>query len=762
MPQESVGREIVFLGLNDWGVIALTALLCAGSLLLAYRAILPLDGFRKRAAIILLRFIALAFIVTAMAEPNIERSRVIYRKPELIIALDTSRSMSLPSGPQEESRLLRSQNYLKKNADALRAAGKDVHARFFRFNKHATETSLEALCDQTKAEGLITDMNELFKTLRREAREIPVTLLLFSDGCETPGGGDEIPPDARAAELLGGANIKVFAFCPGPASGIRDIAIEDVRAEAIAFTRREWSADVTLRVNGFAEGSLPVTLRSDNDILSTVEVPLQPGQSKYKVKLAFVPRSAGKELLRLETPVRSGELIAVNNSESLILNVMRDRIRVLLVAGRPGWDVRYLRDALKQDPSVDLISFFVLRNPDSVHDPEDETQLNLIPFPVVEIFGRELENFDVVIFHDFDYKLFDEGIYSFAGNLERLRQHVMDNGAGFIMIGCGQSLAQGGYAATPLADILPVRLDASAEKIDASSFEPEVTEAGKRHPLSAPITRSISTTPITLDNCLLTGIPDSGSIAVLLQRPARSSAPSPVIAVREAGSGRSMAVMTDSLWRWGFQEAASGGNNRLFVDFWWRSIRWLVRDPSLRAVKLTADRSSAMPGEDVGFTLRAMLPDASPAAASEVEFGLMDEETQFRKLGGVSCDPEGVAAFKLNMDEIGRKKVIAKSKSGSIIIGEDFEVVRTRGSESELKCIEPGDALLNRLAALSGGSLFKLPDWPAAGGFRAIQTATPIKQSGELSPLWSHWAFLFTAISAIVAEMWLRRRCGLW
>ena len=50
-----------------------------------------------------------------------------------------------------------------------------------------------------------------------------------------------------------------------------------------------------------------------------------------------------------------GEAVTENNARSFVLRVIRDRVRVLLVAGRPSWDVRFLRGLLKQDPNVDLV-----------------------------------------------------------------------------------------------------------------------------------------------------------------------------------------------------------------------------------------------------------------------------------------------------------------------------------------------------------------------------------------------------------------------
>jgi hypothetical protein len=94
-------------------------------------------------------------------------------------------------------------------------------------------------------------------------------------------------------------------------------------------------------------------------------------------------------------PVLSDELVPENNRKSFYTDVIINKIRVLHVAGSPSWDVRFLRKALKRNPNIDLVSFFILRDPsDLVFATENE--LSLIPFPVNEIFGNELPTFDIV------------------------------------------------------------------------------------------------------------------------------------------------------------------------------------------------------------------------------------------------------------------------------------------------------------------------------------------------------------------------------
>ena len=81
--------------------------------------------------------------------------------------------------------------------------------------------------------------------------------------------------------------------------------------------------------------------------------------------------------------------------------------------------------------------------------------------------------------------------------------------------------------------------------------------------------------------------------ATLLAHPTLKSArrqAAPVLVAGDAGKGRTMALLTDSGWHWGFLAAGEGDDGRAFQRFWENAIRWLVRDPALTLLRLELDR----------------------------------------------------------------------------------------------------------------------------------------------------------------------------
>ena len=275
-----------------------------------------------------------------------------------------------------------------------------------------------------------------------------------------------------------------------------------------------------------------------------------------QVTFRFVPERIGKEIYAVKATTVEGEAITRNNERWFVVNVIRDRIRVLQVVGRPSWDVRFLRQFLTGNPNVDLISFFILRTADDLRRTSNQ-ELSLIPFPTNELFEEQLGSFDAVVFQNFDY-----GPYDMARYLPEVRDYV-EGGGGLLMLGGDLSFGAGGYAGTAVADVLPVRLPptaAPAQNIDPAPFRPVLSEAGARHPITRlafggeandALWRALPELPGT--NIVLG--PTEGA-TVLAEHPTRRGQDGeamPVLAIREVGEGRSMALTVDSSWKWSFR-----------------------------------------------------------------------------------------------------------------------------------------------------------------------------------------------------------------
>ncbi len=81
----------------------------------------------------------------------------------------------------------------------------------------------------------------------------------------------------------------------------------------------------------------------------------------------------------------------------VVIDGVRDKLRVLLVSGEPHSGERTWRNLLKSDASVDLVHFTILRPPEK-QDGTPINELSLIAFPTRELFQQKINEFQLIIF----------------------------------------------------------------------------------------------------------------------------------------------------------------------------------------------------------------------------------------------------------------------------------------------------------------------------------------------------------------------------
>jgi uncharacterized membrane protein len=759
-------------GYDAWRLTALSPLPLPVRVLLVLGAIaavaLALRGLRgeprptRRATLLALRAGAALLAVFALLEPALELLRTARVRNRFAILVDASRSMKFPEELGGQSRAEAAAGFLRDHRDDLAKLQDRVDLEYYGFSGDVAPAAPDAARQGLPATGGKTDVLGAIEAVAAGAGGTASSgrklagVLVVSDGTDNGALAQGLTPAARK-------RLEALGF-PVNAAGLgreapRDLAIERVAVDDFAFVRNKVTVEATLRARGFAGQEVQVLLRREGNTVAAARVKLEPGRDTYTVPLTFSPDETGTFVFTVSTPVLPGEVIAENNSRSFVLRVIRDRVRVLLVAGRPSWDVRFLRGLLKQDPNVDLVSFFILRTNSDTPGPQEE--LSLIPFPVTEIFGDQLHTFDAVIFMNFAYGPY-RGL-EIERFLPNLRDYVRSGGA-LAMVGGEQSFGGGDYGNTPIEEVLPVEPLSGASEVEGDA-RARLTAEGRRHPVTALVPGEgasdalwAALPPVTAVNLTRALGPGQGA-SVLLEAPSvqAEGRPAPLVAVRQVGQGRTLAVATDSSWRWGFQAAESGQGDRAYSRFWNSALRWLAKDPALAPLQVEPDAPAVEPGAPVGVTVTAHGPDFGPAAGSKVSAELVAEDGRRVAHGEAVAGADGTARLELAPPGPGAYKIVSHAEASG---DEATAAVAVRGAGPEDADAAPRPSLLQAIADATGGGYSAARD-----GMPRLSVNDPeVVEIGRRRtvPIWDRW-WTIAALGAVLAAEWaLRRRWGYW
>jgi uncharacterized membrane protein len=743
--------------------LALLVLAAVAAVALAWRGLRAEPRPGRRAALLALRAGTAVLAVLLLIEPAVELLRTARVRNRFAVLVDTSRSMRFPVEAGGPARAAAAASLLADHRRELSALADRVDVELYGFAGDVSPATPDAAERGLPATGGRTDVLGALEALAAGAggaagagRRLAGALVL-SDGADNAALAQGVSPAAQARLRALGFPVNAVAI---GRDAPRDLAIERVAADDFAFVRNKVTVEATLRARGFDGQQVQVVLRREGTVVASTAVKLERGRDSYQVSLTFLPDETGTFVFTVSTPVLPGEAFAENNSRSFVLRVIRDRVRVLLVAGRPSWDVRFLRGLLKQDPNVDLVSFFILRTNGDNPGPQD--QLSLIPFPVAEIFGEQLHTFDAVLFVNFAYGPY-RGL-EIDRFLPSLRDYVRSGGA-LAMVGGEQSLGDGGYGDTPLADVLPVQPLAGQPEAELES-RARLTPEGRRNPITALRPGEgasdalwAALPPVTAVN-LTRPFPAGQGASVLLEAPAvqAEGRPAPLVAIRQVAQGRTLAVATDASWRWGFVAAESGEGDRAYARFWNSALRWLVKDPALAPLQVEPDSPTVEPGAGVGLTVTAHGPDFGPAAGRKVEADLVAEDGRRVAHGEAVVGQDGTARLELLPPGPGAYKVVSREEGAP---EEATAAVAVRGSGPEDADAAPRPALLRAVAEATGGAFGALP----GGGLPRLAVNDPeVVEVGRRRavPIWDRWWTLAGLAGLLAGEWVLRRRWGYW
>src|SRR3990167_84762 len=756
--------HLTFVGIENLGLRAAVVFLAIAALYFSWFSIKSITPTAKRLLLLALRFAAVVLIVAILLQPQIEQKEVLKLKNKVVCLIDNSQSMTLKGGDTGISRFQLVTDFFKDNASFVEELQNNFDVDFLSFSDTIKEISSDDIKNGLVLDGTNTDIARTLKLLKKRYEGKSVKgYLVFSDGADTV----ELPSSVNKFEIISNLakelSAPFFTFSPGGNMNVRDIAISNISYDSFTFVRSPWKADVTIKVLGYKDLKLPLTLKQGNDIIFS-KVINTGEESELHIELSFTPYTTGTYLYTISIPVQPHEAITENNQVSFQVKVVRDKIRIMHVCGRPSWDERFLRRVLKSDPNIDLISFFILSTPTDVSEARND-ELSLIPFPVDELFTQALSSFDLVIFQNFDYRPYDTSFFRFSHYLNNLQKFTAEQGGGFMMIGGDISFSQGGYDGTAIEDILPVNLYTEKDSIDTTRLKVVITNDGMKHPVTILDDNTDRNVAIwkhlpELDGCNVTTQLKSDAVPLVIF-PTKGNPP--LISVRDVGLGRCMAITTDSLWRWNFLSVGKGGSNRHYIKFLQNDIKWLIKDPTLNPIRITVNKETFLPDEEVQIKIEVLGRNYQPMEGVQLDIDVVTNEFSGKSIffTKATSDSNGQYKFTIKDNREGYYIVKASAKKEKDEIGQDYTVFNIALENKEFKDTSIRRDILAKLSEVSGGKYFDLPTKNIEEKL-SIENPSIVKLVGKRQiSLWDN-GYIFMMILALVSiEWWIRKRSGL-
>ena len=732
--------------------LAIAAVAAAGAIAIAtYWRVTATSTLRDRMVLGALRSAALLLVLFCLFRPMLLLSAPVPQKNFVGVLIDDSRSMQIAEkGSATRADVVRAT--LGTGDSALVARLKEkFQVRLFRFG-----SSLDRMEDPKVLtfDAPETRVGDAISYARQELDAVPLSgLVVLSDGADNASAavGDELLS-------LKARSVPVFTVGIGAERFDNDVEIERVELPRQVLQGSSFIATALVRQRGHSRAKVALVVEDEGRTIARQEIELPSDGAATPVRIAVTVRDAGPRALRFSIPLQSGEQVSQNNERGALLDVRRRREKVLYIEGEPRYEVRFVREAIEADTNLQLVLLqrtaenkFLRLNVDGPNELSSG-------FPTSR---SELFKYRAIVLGSIEASAFSQE------QLRMLADFVSVRGGGMLFLGGRSAFGEGGYAGTPVADVLPFYISGDAVADSLAPFVEltvRVTPAGLMHPATqhaAPAANAARASPIvTVPVSSVNTVTRLKPGAVSLLEGVAGRARQPVLLFQRYGRGLAVALPIQDSFLW-YMSADVPVEDVAFRTLWRQLLRWITSDtPELLRVSTSENR--VRPGGVV--TLRAELADSGFVRRNDARL-----VAHVRAPSGavndvpmewvVDRDGEYQASFSSNEAGLHTVRVSATGTTKAEPIATDSAFVSVADLNSEFFGAEMRRPLLQRIADETGGKFYtpatmnRLPEDIAL----TKRGVTVISQMD----LWDMPIILVLLVGLLSAEWTYRRRRGL-
>lgn len=777
--------------LPGWAVVLGIGIVIGVTVFVYLRMTQPIQP-RYRFLLIAMRVSAASILLCCLLAPVIIEKKDITPPTHLSILVDTSKSMNLVDPSMSETSLSRLSQVNQLLFNGQKRFLQDLRDRFevhlYPFDTGLHQSTLlpedldvEAL-PAFEPNGALTDI----RTAVREAAaawkgQNTAGILLITDGGHNSG---QFPLEDVTA-----LDVPIYAIGVGSAEPPKDIQIQHIDYTPIAYTNHESIIRVTIVQTGYTGKTTRLSLRemTRKTLVDTATLTFSQSQNtmppstttKQVVELKLTPQVEGNFQYTVELPVLDGELTEANNQKTFSLKVVKAKLNVFYLEGRPRWEYTYLKRALQRDPDIEATCAILLKNKSKRFPPAGSVLSRLDGYypqttptsetPRFPETQTQLSEYDVLILGD----LGEEHLTT--AQQRAIVDFVEVQGKSVIFLPSRRMLGMNGLRNTELAQLLPIDIPRNGCRRHDTEFIVQPTPSGMFHPMLQLMDAQQNQTSTLVSNNAaawrnmpalarsFTGFRLRGGATPLME----TGKGDPILILQRTGLGKSLLIAAEGLWNWDFgvNTFKDTAYQDLYSRFWAQALRWMATNTDDEKLHLTTDADSYAIGDTATVTAylyseayRTTQTDAT------VQFEVVPPEgapfqLQIRGITETDTDTGNLYSAQFSLLQNGTYSIRATARTANQTLGKDRIDIHVHPQLAELEAPQLNEDLLKELTSETDGTYFAIADAEALPeNVAKVQNSVFVDAEREL---WSHPLILITVVGLLGTEWFLRKRIGL-
>jgi hypothetical protein len=226
-----------------------------------------------RKVLFVLRFLTFSILAILLLNPIIRHFENKIEEPSYVLAIDNSSSV-LSENESERETLFQTLKNLKTELEK-----KGVEVRVFTSEGNVQIDSIEFDGQQTNLSSLLNTINKNYENRNLSG------VLLVSDGLYNRG----------SSPVYGQFGMNISTLGLGDTSEIRDVLINDVRYNEVAFLDNIFPLRVAIQQSGFAGDKIEIQVENNGKVLEKKEIQFKSGENLKEVDFKLNAETKGQQ-----------------------------------------------------------------------------------------------------------------------------------------------------------------------------------------------------------------------------------------------------------------------------------------------------------------------------------------------------------------------------------------------------------------------------------------------------------------------------------
>ncbi len=694
-------------------------ILLVGYAIYSYRYTIPEIPNGKKFFLIFLRSLALIILLFVFFEPVLTLAKKKVLEPVNLIFVDNSRSIQIKDGTDRE-------RTEKDFVAGLKQSDLSGNSMLYTFGSNVKSLNYDSLQSLDFSEGS-TNFADIFSQAAKVSQNIS-SIVIVSDGVINDGSD----PLRTAIKM----NIPVYAVGIGDSTTRNDVAVKNVLYNQMIYAGTPTSIVAAITNTGFANKNITLSLYENDAFIQQKNVSLSP-DGIQNVEFAYTPKTGGEKKLAVVASNTQGEFTFANNRKVFYINVLSNKVKVLVLAGSPSTDVSFVKNTLRSDDNFSVSSITQVAAGKIVERGIDEQRL--------------IDSANVFFLIGFPSRETSQQLFQSV-----TKEITEKDKPYFISLSSGVDFSK----LKALQSELPFAIGNVSN--DYLEIQPDISGSEQDNPLlqnnaSNPIAAWNNLPPVNQPNVDLKAKPESDVISKVKINNVPMNRP--LILTRTLGGKKSIAVLAKDIWRWKLETAPQ--NLDLFDRFIVSSVKWLNTKEDHKQVTIKTSKKLYSPGEQVDFNAQVYDQTFNPVSDADVSVkiksGSENYEVNLNSIGNglyegtFQTNKPGDYAFTGDVIQNNNK---LGSDNGKFNIGEvDVEMLNPQMDYN----------YLSLLSNQTGGKFFYNSNYKQLYSILKELNNKSSKDKIEVSDinLWSNEWLLVVAIVIFGLEWFFRKRAGM-